>query len=126
MGIRGLNLYNSIYKKYPKNAYGPLALYRQAQVYFATKDYRNAENCFYKFIYDYPNDENLVAAMYYCSECYLQNDKKQNALMMCNSIITNYQNSTYEYAAYNTMLSLYYHFENYGEALNIANILIKK
>lgn len=120
------NLYNSIYKKYPKNAYGPLALYRQAQVYFATKDYKNAENCFYKFIYDYPNDENLVAAMYYCSECYLQNDKKQNALMMCNSIITNYQNSTYEYAAYNTMLSLYYHFENYGEALNIANILIKK
>ena len=46
--------------------------------------------------------------------------------MMCNSIITDYQNSTYEYAAYNIMLSLYYHFENYGEALNVANILIKK
>lgn len=119
-------LYSSIYKKFSKDNYGIQSLFRQAQLYYSNKDFKNAEDCFYEFIYKYPNDENLVSAMYYCSECYLKNGKKQNALMMCNTIVSSFPYSAYDYASYKNLVSIYYDLNDYSSALETTNILIKK
>ena len=64
--------------------------------------------------------------MYYCSDCYLKNGKKQNALMMCNTIVKSYPDCTYEYASYKNLVFILYDLQDYGAALETANLLIKK
>lgn len=120
------SVYTSIYTKFPKNEYAPQALFQQAHLYYSLKEYDKAEDCFYDFIYKFPNDENLPAAMYYCSDCYLKNGKKQNALMMCNAIVKSYPDCTYEYASYKNLVFILYDLQDYGAALETANLLIKK
>ena len=120
------SVYTSIYTKFPKNEYAPQALFQQAHLYYSLKEYDKAEDCFYNFIYKFPNDENLPAAMYYCSDCYLKNGKKQNALMMCNTIVKSYPDCTYEYASYKNLVFILYDLQDYGAALETANLLIKK
>lgn len=120
------SVYTSIYTKFPKNEYAPQALFQQAHLYYSLKEYDKAEDCFYDFIYKFPNDENLPAAMYYCSDCYLKNGKKQNALMMCNTIVKSYPDCTYEYASYKNLVFILYDLQDYGAALETANLLIKK
>ena len=43
----------------------------------------------------------------------LKNGKKQNALMMCNTIVSSFPYSAYDYASYKNLVSIYYDLNDY-------------
>ena len=46
--------------------------------------------------------------------------------MMCNTIVSSFPDSAYDYASYKNLVSIYYDLNDYTSALETTNILIKK
>lgn len=120
-----LSLYEFLYSQKSDSKEGENALYRAAQINFNSKNYQTAEELFNRYVYQYTSGENTEAALFYCGESLIYNDKLERALMMTRMLIQKYPDSAYSYGAYRNLLKIYYELEQYSEAYDASIYLTK-
>ncbi|MCQ2587971.1 MAG: tetratricopeptide repeat protein [Treponema sp.] len=119
-------LYEKIFKDFPKSKEAEEALYRRGELYLNRKDYVTAENRFSEYINNYGRGAFADAAYYYSADCNLQLKQYNKSVMLNKTLLARFPSSSFTYGALKNLLIAYYEEEKYGEALNIANQIVKQ
>lgn len=117
--------FNKVYTDHPRAKYSEEALFRCGEVFYAHEDYGTALNRFTTYIYKYAEGDFSAAALFFGGDCALRLGENDRTIMLTNTMLQKYKNSIYAYGANKNLLTAYTNIENYGQALEVAKLLVK-
>lgn len=110
--------YEYLYKRYG----GKLAeegMFRRAELFYSTEDYKTAVTAFYEFRINFPNSNLFDAALYWGGMAQLKNEEDFGAALLWESLIDNYKDSVFRAEAMLKTASVYQNSGDYQEALKL-------
>ena len=117
--------YQKVCRDFSQSKVTQEALYRNAGLFYAFKNYSSAFNKFNDYIYEFPSGEFVDAALYFGGDCALKISQVERAIIFNQTLLQKYPQSVYCYGANINLLTAYYQKENFSQALQIAKNIVK-
>lgn len=117
--------YQKVCRDFSQSKVAQEAMYRNAGLFYAFKNYSSAFNKFNDYIYEFPSGEFVDAALYFGGDCALKISQVERAIIFNQTLLQKYPQSVYCYGANINLLTAYYEKENFSQALQTAKNIVK-
>jgi len=123
---KAIDLIDKFVSQHPGLSFSDKLFIKKGEIYYSSRDYKNAELSYKEFIADYPSSKLVPNAYYWIGKCAEMLKQNQEAVFNFQKVFNDFPKSEYAASAVLEMANVYNDMQNYDSAIVVLNKAIDK